>query len=106
MDPFYLTVSAVSCDYNAAFYLAKVYNIIFCAMASQQKESLNYATEMEIGTNLSDSTAFLSESHKLYLIERHGTVDLDPIPTMDSADPYNWPSWKVGGNGTVFRIPS
>lgn len=107
MDPFCLTVSAVFCDYNAAILsYPGVYNIIFCAMASQQKESLNYATEMEIGTNLSDSTTFLSESHKLYLIERHGTVDLDPIPTMDSADPYNWPSWKVGGNGTVFRIPS
>lgn len=75
-------------------------------MASQQKESLNYATEKEIGTSLSDSTALLSESHKLYLIERHGTVDLDPIPSMDPADPYNWPSWKVGGNGTGFRIPS
>ena len=58
-------------------------------MASHQKESLNYATEKEIGTTLSDSTAFLSEAHKLYLIERHGTVDLDPIPSMDPADPYN-----------------
>lgn len=75
-------------------------------MASHPKKSLDYATEKEIGTNLSDSTALLSEVHKSYLIERHGTVDLDPIPTMDPADPYNWPSWKVGGNGSVFRIPS
>lgn len=38
---------------------------------------------------------FLSEAHKSYLIDRHGTVDLDPIPSTDPADPYNWPSWKV-----------
>jgi hypothetical protein len=75
-------------------------------MASHQKEGLDYATENEIGTKLSDSPALLSESHKSYLIERHGTVDLDPIPSMDPADPYNWPSWKVGGNGAVFRISS
>lgn len=106
MDPLYLAVSAVFCDYNAAFYLAQTYNIIFCAMASHQKEDFDYATEKEIGTNVSDSTTLLSESHKSYLIKRHGTVDLDPIPSMDPADPYNWPSWKVGGNSTVFRIPS
>lgn len=67
-------------------------------MASHQKEALDYATEKEIGTNLSDSTALLSELHKSYLIERHGTVDLDPIPSMDPADPYNWPSWKKSTN--------
>ncbi|OQD64991.1 hypothetical protein PENPOL_c006G01245 [Penicillium polonicum] len=67
-------------------------------MASHPKKSLDYATEKEIGTNHSDSTALLSEVHKSYLIERHGTVDLDPIPTMDPADPYNWPSWKKSTN--------
>jgi hypothetical protein len=37
----------------------------------------------------------LSPEHRAYLLERHGTVDLDPLPSMDPADPHNWPSWKV-----------
>ncbi|KAL4798014.1 major facilitator superfamily domain-containing protein [Aspergillus venezuelensis] len=42
--------------------------------------------------------AALSEQHQAYLLERHGTLDLDPIPSMDPADPYNWPSWKKSTN--------
>lgn len=37
----------------------------------------------------------LSPEHMEYLMRRHGTTDLDPLPTMDPADPLNWPSWKV-----------
>jgi hypothetical protein len=37
----------------------------------------------------------LSSQHKEYLIARHGTTDLEPLPTMDPADPLNWPAWKV-----------
>jgi hypothetical protein len=48
-----------------------------------------HATEAEI------AAATLSVSHKEYLIERHGTLDLDPIPSPSNADPYNWPLWKV-----------
>ena len=39
--------------------------------------------------------ARLPKAHRDYLLERHGTLDLDPIPSMGSADPYNWPEWKV-----------
>ena len=39
----------------------------------------------------------LSPEHRDYLLARHGTTDLNPLPTMDPADPLNWPSWKVGG---------
>lgn len=45
-----------------------------------------------------DVTGSLSDSHRDYLEQRHGTVNLDPIPSMDPADPYNWPSWKVRTN--------
>lgn len=38
---------------------------------------------------------FLSQTHQDYLIQRHGTLELDPIPSMSDADPYNWPTWKV-----------
>ena len=41
------------------------------------------------------AAAGLSQEHRDYLIQRHGTLDLDPIPSADPADPYNWPSWKV-----------
>lgn len=37
----------------------------------------------------------LSQEHRDYLLKRHGTFDLDPIPDMQDADPYNWPAWKV-----------
>ncbi|CAG7965420.1 unnamed protein product [Penicillium nalgiovense] len=88
--------------------------MIFCTMASPDhltpgashpKFGSDYA-EKEIGAIFPEPAVLLSESHKSYLIERHGTLDLDPIPSMDSADPYNWPSWKISGIGTVFRIPS
>jgi hypothetical protein len=37
----------------------------------------------------------ISAEHIDYLISRHGTTDLVPLPTMDPADPLNWPAWKV-----------
>ncbi|KAJ7627490.1 major facilitator superfamily domain-containing protein [Roridomyces roridus] len=40
------------------------------------------------------STTSLSEEHRRYLLERHGTIDLDPMPSLDPADPYNWPTGK------------
>lgn len=54
-------------------------------------------TETGIPTTYADIVASrLSKSHRDYLMERHGTLELDPIPSLDPADPYNWPSWKVG----------
>ncbi len=37
----------------------------------------------------------LTQEHRDYLLQRHGTLDLDPIPYFGDADPYNWPMWKV-----------
>ncbi|KAJ5917163.1 hypothetical protein N7466_010717 [Penicillium verhagenii] len=53
----------------------------------------SYVDEKAEGT-INDPLSILSESHKSYLLERHGRLDLDPIPSMDPADPYNWPSSK------------
>ncbi|KAF7167607.1 hypothetical protein CNMCM6106_003086 [Aspergillus hiratsukae] len=36
----------------------------------------------------------LTTEHHEYLVERHGSVALDPLPSMDPADPYNWPQRK------------
>ena len=42
-----------------------------------------------------DESNALSEAHRAYLLARHGTLDLQPIPDMTDADPYNWPKHKV-----------
>lgn len=43
-------------------------------------------------------TEKLTPEHREYLIARHGTVDLNPLPSMDPADPLNWASWKKNVN--------
>ena len=45
-----------------------------------------------------DQVVNLSQEHREYLVKRHGTADLDPIPAFGDADPYNWPQWKVSQN--------
>ena len=45
--------------------------------------------------SISNSGDGLPSNLREYLLRRHGTVDLDPIPAADDADPYNWPVWKV-----------
>ncbi|CEJ56666.1 hypothetical protein PMG11_02867 [Penicillium brasilianum] len=42
--------------------------------------------------------ARLPKAHRDYLLERHGTLELDPIPSMGPDDPYNWPEWKKMSN--------
>lgn len=42
-----------------------------------------------------DAISHLTQEHQDYLMKRHGTLDLDPIPGPGDADPYNWPQWKV-----------
>ncbi|KAI9739774.1 MAG: hypothetical protein M1834_006494 [Cirrosporium novae-zelandiae] len=51
------------------------------------------------GSDIEDaSTPDLSMEHRDYLMKRHGTLDLDPMPSADPADPYNWPAWKKNIN--------
>ncbi|ETS78155.1 hypothetical protein PFICI_10217 [Pestalotiopsis fici W106-1] len=33
----------------------------------------------------------LAADHRQYLMDRHGSLALEPVPSMDPADPYNWP---------------
>lgn len=37
-----------------------------------------------------DHLELLSDIHKQYLISKHGTYELDPLPTDNDADPLNW----------------
>ncbi|KAK5800153.1 hypothetical protein VI817_002365 [Penicillium citrinum] len=48
----------------------------------------------QVGTYGESVAARLPKAHRDYLLERHGTLELDPIPGMGPADPYNWPEWK------------
>lgn len=41
------------------------------------------------------SSTHLTAEHRDYLIRRHGTANLDPLPDPTDEDPYNWPKWKV-----------
>ncbi|CZR63521.1 probable synaptic vesicle transporter SVOP and related transporters (major facilitator superfamily) [Phialocephala subalpina] len=36
----------------------------------------------------------ISHEHQQYILERHSTTALDPMPDMSDADPYNWPKQK------------
>lgn len=44
------------------------------------------------------AAAGISQEHRNYLLQRHGTLDLEPLPSADPADPYNWPQWKKLAN--------
>jgi multidrug resistance protein len=65
-------------------------------------EIINNGSDLELGPRATYITtgaaAGISQEHRDYLIQRHGTLDLDPIPTADPADPYNWPAWKKMAN--------
>ncbi|KAJ5171258.1 Major facilitator superfamily domain general substrate transporter [Penicillium coprophilum] len=54
-------------------------------------ESAGYGGEP---THAESMTARLPKAHRDYLMERHGTLELDPIPGMSPADPYNWSERK------------
>ena len=70
-------------------------------MTSSLEKSVDEVENLEHadthGTYLGDEQkATLSEGHRKYLLARHGTLDLEPLPAWGDADPYNWPHWKVG----------
>lgn len=70
-------------------------------LESQQCESVNevqifhHPRQISILINKqSQSQTSISEAHRQYIIERHGTDQLDPFPDYSDADPYNWPRSK------------
>ncbi|RJE21726.1 transporter [Aspergillus sclerotialis] len=56
--------------------------------------AIENARENGFTTYADDMANRLSEAHRVFLLRRHGTLDLDPLPSMDPADPYNWSLWK------------
>lgn len=48
----------------------------------------------------------LSKEHKEYLLQRHGTLELDPLPGHGDADPYNWSTTKASLVSTFLTTTS
>ncbi|KAF7872875.1 uncharacterized protein EAF02_008946 [Botrytis sinoallii] len=48
----------------------------------------------------------LSEEHRQYLLARHGTLDLDPLPGPSEADPYNWTNSKYRKLQILYSLHS
>lgn len=65
-------------------------------------------TDAELGPRATyintGAAAGLSQEHRDYLLARHGTLDLDPIPDMGDQDPFNWPQWKVINSYRSFSM--
>lgn len=61
---------------------------------AQQKEDLEHANTH--GTYLDiNEASHITEEHREYLVRKHGTFELDPLPTTSDNDPYNWSTWEV-----------
>lgn len=68
-------------------------------LAPRSSESVNAIKDVVVELSLDreiDDAAHnnLTPFAKEYLINRHGTLDLEPMPSACDADPYNWPRSK------------
>ncbi|KAL2813958.1 major facilitator superfamily domain-containing protein [Aspergillus granulosus] len=62
---------------------------------SSEHEDIEFSEEGGGRVSVSElNISGLSLAHREYLLNRHGTLDLDPLPSADDDDPYNWPTWK------------
>lgn len=57
-----------------------------------EKGTSNVSVNSDISTP--GEVQSLTSEHETYLIERHGTTNLDPLPSADPSDPLNWPDWE------------
>ena len=62
--------------------------------SEEQIESLQHIPHHQTYYESSDVQA-LTQEHRDYLLQRHGTLELDPLPGHGNADPYNWTQSKV-----------
>ncbi len=77
-------------------------------MAMNDKESLetDKVDDVEpVQTHIErDEITNLPQEHRDYLLQRYGTLELDPIPDMSDADPYNWTTSKVRPFFNVSKV--
>jgi hypothetical protein len=53
-------------------------------------------------SHVENSDDFQPNDHEQYILERHGTLNLDPLPSASPDDPLNWPNWKK--NIQIFMV--
>ncbi len=59
--------------------------------ATKAEEAHDTETELQEFSG----AGMLSAAHSKFLLDRYGTVELDPLPDPTPADPLNWPQRKV-----------
>ncbi|RFU24025.1 hypothetical protein B7463_g12310, partial [Scytalidium lignicola] len=71
---------------------------------SESSDSINSIQNLEKATrgNFEDEELIEDVSNQRqrsrqeeYLLQRHGRIDLIPVPSADPSDPLNWPDWKA-----------
>ncbi|PQE24621.1 mfs multidrug transporter protein [Rutstroemia sp. NJR-2017a WRK4] len=72
------------------------------ALSGEHSEDINHTATH--ATYYQDSAAGISEEHRQYLLERHGILELDPLPSNSPADPYNWANSKKVINLVLVAI--
>lgn len=62
-----------------------------------QNKQYSDGKDLPIACHVGDVSNEISPTpeHLNYLIQRHGTIGLSPLPSQDPADPLNWPSLQV-----------
>lgn len=62
------------------------------------EKSLDVPAADQMEGNEGSAREELSAEHREYLLKRHGTTDLIPLPSMDPSEPLNWSPWKKNIN--------
>ena len=81
------------CKGNLSLAISDISKMASVKQSEEAMEQVNGSIEFKAQVN-GDNFA-LSLEHEQYLLQRHGTLDLDPVPQPDDADPYNWPQPKA-----------
>jgi hypothetical protein len=67
-------------------------------MATTNPSSVNSPVEPKEAASFEiedpSQTSTISDDRDQYLMMRHGTLELDPLPSSSPRDPLNWPTWK------------
>lgn len=68
-------------------------------MSSEKARSLSTAEDfeklsVEHAELVDEEPQSLTAEHHDFLMKRHGSIQLHPLPSTDPLDPLNWPNWK------------
>jgi hypothetical protein len=66
-------------------------------MTKTNPSSIRPPTESKEGASFeieNPQISTISDNRNKYILMRHGTLELDPLPSSSPRDPLNWPTWK------------